>query len=121
MMRRSSILLALVAFSSACQTWRPAPIAPNLAAPENRPDIIRVELADGRRITMPRPVITADSIVGVVGFGSVIRTATADVRALEVQRYSLTRTFGLVLAHASAVVSVIALIVHVQPHYRGAF
>ena len=82
---------------------------------------MRVTLADGSRMTMVTHELRPDSLIGTMASGGPVRAAVGDVQTLEVQRFSLPRTASLVVTHASALVTVIALIVHVQPHYRGTF
>ena len=115
---RGVLVLTLVALAG-CRTWRPVDPS-GLAAAGARPDVVRVMRGDGTQVTMSRPVITSDSIVGYDGFDPV-GAALADVRSVEVQRWSAPRTAGLVVAQASLVLHVLALIVQVQPHYRGLF
>lgn len=81
----------------------------------------RVTLADGSRTTLWTHEIQRDSIIGTTAAGDDVRAAAGDVRSFEVPRLNATRTATLVVFHASALVSLIALIVHVQPHYRGTF
>jgi hypothetical protein len=95
-------------------------VAPGAAIGEQRPTIIRVTLPDGSQVRMSRPVIIGDSMVASTEANST-RTAVADVRRLEVQRFSVHRTVGLLVAHASIGLGVVAFIFHVQPHYRGLF
>jgi hypothetical protein len=83
--------------------------------------MVRLTLADGSQVILARPVVVADSIVGSGEVGSVVRAGAGDVRALEVRRLNLTRTASLVVTQASFILSMIALIVHLQPHYRGLF
>jgi hypothetical protein len=117
-MRAVLVLLSVVAFAG-CRTWRPVD-ASGLAIAEARPDAVRLVRTDGTRVTVSRPVISSDSIVGYDGFDPV-GAALTDVRTIEVQRWSAPRTAGLVVAQASLVLHLFALIVQVQPHYRGLF
>ena len=87
---------------------------------EARLDVVRLVRVDGTQVTVSRPVITSDSIVGYDGYDPV-GAALTDVRSLEVQRWSAARTAGFVVAQASLVLHLFALIVQVQPHYRGVF
>jgi hypothetical protein len=79
---------------------------------------VRVTFSDASVVTFERPSIVADSIQGSTASGDV-RRSVADVRGLEVRRSSVAKTGAFFVLQAAAVVSFIALVVHVQPHYRG--
>jgi hypothetical protein len=111
----SAACLVVLWACAACHSWQPSAIA--LVA-EERPSTVRVTLADGRVATIANPTVVADSIVGV-GEGGRGAVAAADVRVVEVNRLSLTRTTSLVVVHVSAAVTFLAYIVHWLPHYRG--
>lgn len=81
----------------------------------------RLTLMTDQQLTMTSALIRPDSIIGTSEFGEAVRVATSDVRSIEVHELSTTRTVGLLVTHASILVSAVALIIHVQPHYRGAF
>lgn len=112
------VLLCLIAMSG-CRTWRPVDVTgPAISAAA--PDVVRIVRTDGTRATVSDPSIVADSIVGYDGFDPV-RTALVDVESVELQRWSGPRTAGLIVAQASVILHLFALIVHAQPHYRGLF
>jgi hypothetical protein len=119
-MHRSLVLLLVCAITTAgCRTWQPMDVSgPVISAAA--PDIVRIVRTDGTRATVSDPAIVSDSIVGYDGFDPV-RTALVDVESVELQRWSGPRTAGLIVAQASLVLHFVALIVHVQPHYRGLF
>lgn len=83
---------------------------------EERPGTLRVTLADGDTLTFSQPTLVSDTIVGSAESGTQ-RAAVAEVRMLEVRRTSLPKTLGLVVAHASALLTAIVLIIDAQPHY----
>jgi hypothetical protein len=121
MHRPLPVILVLVCMTAttACRTWHPVDVSgPALAT--GAPDVVRIVRTDGTRATLEDPRIVADSIVGFEGFDPV-RTALVDVESVELQRWSGPRTVGLIVAQASVVLHFVALIVHVQPHYRGLF
>jgi hypothetical protein len=116
---RAGFVLCLIALPG-CRTWQPLEAAPGPAIAEARPEAVRVVRADGTRLTVSRPSVRADSIVGYDGFDQV-GAALADVQSVELQRWSAPRTAGFLVAQASLVLHVLALIVQAQPHYRGLF
>ena len=85
---------------------------------EERPRQVRLTRVDGDTLTIERPTIAGDSIVGLSGI-FFRRVAISDVQLLEVERISPTKTAAMFVAQAGAVVSIIALIIDLLPHYRG--
>lgn len=101
----------LLALFTGCQTWQPTTASPQTLFPDERPTSVRLTLPDGVVVTISDPVLRNDSIVSAVApaaaAGStefavfatptapaVLSVALADVRSLEVQRFSLTKTIG---------------------------
>ena len=118
---RASVMVG-IAFLVGCQTWQTVSVTPGTPAFEGRATEARVTYNDGVVATLTSALAFTDTILGTSpSTGLVVRTPAAAVRTLEVRRHSRTRTVSLLVAHASLVVSVIALVIHVQPHYRGAF
>ena len=121
MTRRRVAPLALVALLAGCQTWQTVTVRPGVA-PFDRTSEAHLTLTDGTTSTLTAARVIADTIVGTSPTtGLVHRTPVTTVRSIELRRHSKTRTTSLLVAHASAVIMVITLIVQVQPHYRGAF
>ena len=118
---RVAVLVA-IGFLFGCQTWQLVAVAPGTPAFEGRATEARLTDGDGSVTNLTSALAFSDTILGTSSTtGLVVRTANSDVRTLEVRRHSLTRTASLLVAHASLVVGAIALVIHVQPHYRGAF
>jgi hypothetical protein len=110
--------LLLLPLLGGCASWR-EPVSPPVALiSTERPPVIRLTRADGRVLTVERPTIARDSIVGSTDDG-LTRTAASDVVRLEVPRLNVTRTVALSAAQAGAVVGLIVVIVDLLPHYRG--
>ena len=118
-MRAGSVLL-FVAVLTGCRTWQPITVAPGPVIAETRPDGVRIVRTDGTRIDISQPQVRADSIVGFDGFDPV-GAPFSEVSSVEVPRWSVPRTTALIVAQASLVLHLFALIVQVQPHYRGLF
>jgi uncharacterized membrane protein len=70
---------------------------------------------------LERPSVVGDSILATPGGGSAsaASAATADVALLEVRHLSLPKTLALFVAHASGVITFVAFVIDLQPHYRG--
>ena len=116
---RTSVVLLLVLLAG-CRTWRTVEMAPGPAILETRSETVRLRRSDGTRVMVSQPQVRADSIVGFDGF-DIVGAPLADVSAVEVQDWSGPRTVGFVVAQASIVLHLFALIVQAQPHYRGLF
>jgi hypothetical protein len=116
--RKVSLLALALAFSG-CHTWQSVSRAPTSAVWRDLPDEIRLTLEDGRSLTLERPVIRLDQTIQSESGGP--SAALRDISSVEARRLSTVRTAGLVLAKASILFQVIAVIVAVQPHYHGLF
>lgn len=116
MPRGALFLLLGTQLLAGCQSWRASSLGPQALLEEERPGMIRVTLDDGRVATLSDPRMVADTIVGT---GDTQRAAAGEVRTLEVRRTSIPRTVALMVAHVTAVVTVVAFIIEIQPHYRG--
>ena len=68
----------------------------------------RVTLTGGEVVTLQSPTMRSDSIIGVLG-GAVVAVASSDVGWVEVRRFSIWKTIGLVYA-SSAVASAMGLL-----------
>jgi hypothetical protein len=117
---RVVFVLMVVAALAGCRTWQPITAAPGPVIADSRPDGVRLVRTDGTRIDVSRPQVRADSIVGFDGFDPV-GAPLSEVSSVEIPRWSVTRTTGLIVAQASLVLHLFALIVQLQPHYRGVF
>lgn len=112
-------MLVLAMALSACHTWQPVSRAPTSPVWRDLPDEIRLTLEDGRSLTLERPVIRVDQTIRAESGGEF--AALQDISGVEVRRLNTVRTFGLVLAKASILFQIVAVIVAVQPHYHGLF
>lgn len=102
----------------ACHSWRSASGPPGAFIAAERPHVVRLTRTNGSMVTLERPSVVGDSILGAAG-GAAARAATADVKTLEVRYTSVPKTLALLVAHASAVVTFVAFVIDLQPHYRG--
>lgn len=111
-------LLALLPSLGACHSWRTVSGAPRTYIDMERPQLVRATLEGGRTVTLAQPSMLADTIVGMTDLG-LGRAPTLELRSLEVQRTSVPKTLALIVTHVAVVVTAIAIIIDVQPHYRG--
>ena len=98
----------LVVLLTACHSWRPAAASPQWLIPAEQPSSVRVTLTGGEVVTLRSPTMRSDSIIGVLG-GAVVAVASSDVGWVEVRRFSIWKTIGLVYA-SSAVASAMGLL-----------
>ena len=109
---RRVIAALLLVLLTACHSWQPTTVSPQGWTPEERPSSVRVTLATGETVTVENPTVRNDSIVGATDAD--VGVASRDVGLLEVRRFSVGNTVGLVflipagLAAALVVVILIA-------------
>ncbi len=104
---RRVIAGALMVLLTACHSWQPTTISPQGWTPEERPSSVRATLTSREVITLRDPIVRNDSIVGAT-----VGVASRDVRVLEVERFSVGKTVGLVVGTstiAAAALLVVAL------------
>ena len=104
---RRVIAALLLVLLTACHSWRPTTVSPQGWTPEEQPSSVRATLTNGETVTIENPTVRNDSIVGVTDAS--VGVASRDVRSLEVRRFSVTKTVGLVLG-ISAVLAAIAVV-----------
>ncbi len=109
---RRVIAALLLVLLTACYSWQPTTVSPQQLIPEEQSSSVRATLTSGRTITVENPTMRNDSIVGATDTG-VAGVASRDVRSLEVWRFSVGKTIGLVLgtAAAAAAVTVFVMII----------
>ena len=70
---------------------------------------MRVTLVTGETVTIENPTVRNDSIVGVTDAS--VGVASRDVGLLEVQRFSVGKTVGLVFGVAAGLAAVTAVVI----------
>ncbi len=90
---RRVIAALLLLLLTACYSWQPTTPSPQGWTPEEQPSSVRVTLATGGTVTIENPTVRNDSIVGDTG----LAVASRDVGLLEVRRFSVGNTVGLVI------------------------
>ena len=111
--------LLLLPLMVGCRSWQATPFEQAYPSGSERPERVRLLLADSSVVVLERPVLSADSIRGFTEGGRNVSAATGDLQSFEVQRFSIVKSIAAVLAHVSTIVSVVTVIIDVQPHYRG--
>ena len=90
-------LLVLVSLTG-CKTWQPVEASPAPWIAQERPREVRLTTGDGARMTLRSPIVANDSIVSPLeGLPVLPRrgVALADLRALEVARFSAVKSAAL--------------------------
>ena len=85
---------------------------------EERPPAVRVTMNGGESLTFENPEMVNDSLVGFTDSG-VVRAAPADFSLLEIRHFSIVKTAALVASHFAVIAGFVAVVIWVQPHYRG--
>lgn len=93
--RSAAVLLLIVSSAPGCGAWRARPM-PEPASAQELPSPLRVEMRDGTARVLHRPVLSADSLVGLAGGSRASRQRTAvalsDVRAVQELELSAGQT-----------------------------
>ena len=110
----AALLLVLL---TACHSWQPTTVSPQGWTPEERPSSVRVTRMDGETVTVGDPTVRNDSIVGATGLG--VGVASRDVRLLEVRRFSVGKTVGLVLGIPVVVAAVLVVVLIIECERGG--
>jgi len=129
--RRRAALAALtalvVALQPACYNWHTSEVGPTEYLGTERPDVVRVTLADGSVVQIEDPHVIGESITGVLppqGRGREmeplpVTVPAGAVRTMEVRELSAPRT---AIAAAVVAVGAVAIVVGVlsnRTHGRG--
>ena len=103
---RRVIAALLMVLLNACYSWRPTTVSPRRLIVEEEPSPIRVVLSDGTELTLRDATIQSDSIItGRVRFGTE-NLLVRDVSRVDVQRFSLFKTVGVVVLTSAAVAAI---------------
>lgn len=89
---RPVALFLLVVYLAGCYTWSPTTISPPELIEEERPEQVRVTRWSGEQVTIVKPQVRADSIIG-----DEVGVAIEDIREIEVRRHSVAGYSMLVL------------------------
>ena len=114
--RRVMAVLLLVLLT-ACHSWQPTTVSPQGWTPEERPSSVRVTLATGETVTIENPTVRNDSIVGATDAD--VGVASRDVGLLEVRRFSVGNTVGLVILIPVGVVAAAVAVVIIDCDRQG--
>lgn len=100
----AAVVLACVLLFSSCTSWQPSPLAPRDLLEAERPSEVRVTTSAGDQFVVVEPQMSGDSLAS----RDTAVLAPADIRTLEVRRFSTSKTIGLLalLAGTYALVGV---------------
>jgi len=93
---------------AACHSWHVEPLDPVHLFSLHHPGAVRLTRADGSRLVLRHPVLSADTLVVTYWVGtqdSDARIALADIRIIETHGFSGARTAALVGVAAAVVVA----------------
>ncbi|MEO6057178.1 MAG: hypothetical protein ABIQ49_10095 [Gemmatimonadales bacterium] len=91
----ATLLLVIWGASSACNSWRVQPVAPEMLLGEAPPSTMRVRLQDTTRLVLKRPRLVADSVTGT-SHGAPRTVPLSAITEVAVRRFSAGRTVGMV-------------------------
>lgn len=111
--RRATGMLVLVAWLSGCTTWRTHPTDPQQYITEQRPDKVRLMLADSVIMQLQEPRILRDSVVGDQNVGNTNRRVAVpvgEVRAVQTGQFSFGKTAiaGIAIVSGAALLLVLS-------------
>ena len=58
-------VLLLILHLGACTSWRPATVSPRQVMEDDEPEVVRITLTDGERVTLLSPEVRGDTISGI--------------------------------------------------------
>ena len=104
----ASVPLVVLVSLTACKTWQPVEASPAPWIARERPQEVRVTTESGIRMTLRSPVVANDSIVMPMEGPPVLPrrgVALANLRTLEVARFSAIKSAGLAAGILAASIS----------------
>ncbi len=111
-LRRILSCILLPAYVGSCTSWRVEPVSPAQVVNQDQPSTIRVTLNDGSRFELDSPVVSGDSLLGLVKDESYRQRAVllADISRFEIRKGDALKTVGLVVGLAMLLGGVAILI-----------
>ena len=104
----TTLLLVLFGASSACNTWRVQPVAPEeLWRAPSPPSTVRLRLQDSTWVVLKRPYLTHDSVTGTLN-GAPSTVPLSHVTQVAVRGFSPGKTVGLVAIGVAGLFAVAA-------------
>jgi hypothetical protein len=103
---RLTVRCIAVLILAACTTWHAVPVTPEAYLGSMHPDQIRVTRRDASFVDLRGAVLHGDTIVGLTGSGSAHSTSRqlavplSSVQSIAEPKFSLSKTFGLVVVLA---------------------
>ena len=98
-MRRILSCILLPAYVASCMSWRVEPLSPAQVVTQEQPSAIRVTMKYGSRFELESPVVSGDSLVGLVKTESYASRGVllADISRVEIRKGDALKTVGLVV------------------------
>ena len=123
----AALTALVVALQPACYDWHATGVGPVEYIGTERPDVVRVTLADGTVVDIEAPQVIGESITGVLppqGRGremdpDPVTVPAAAVRIMEVRELSRPRTFVAVAVVAAGMVAILTGVLSNRTHGRG--
>jgi hypothetical protein len=109
-----TLLIGLIALTSACHTWRVESASPQaLLTSASPPGRLRVRLQDSTRLVLDQPHLLGDSLAGLQRTAAGVQSSTAvpleSITEVAVRRFSTGKTVGLVAGSFAALFAVAAV------------
>ena len=110
--RRILSCILLPAYVASCTSWHIEPVSPAQVVSQDKPSTVRVTLNDGSRFELDSPVVSGDSLLGLVKDESYRQRAVllADISRFEIRKGDALKTVGLVVGLAMLLGGVAILI-----------
>ena len=105
--RRFVVLSSLLLVLTGCMTWHNPRLEPGALIDQRHPQAVRVQRQDRSRVTLFRPMISGDSLVGNISRKKTTAIPLSDVSNVSVQRVNGPLTaLGLLLVGAIVAMAV---------------
>jgi len=110
-MRRILSCILLPAYVASCTSWRVEPVSPAQVVSQDKPSTVRVTLNDGSRFELESPVVSGDSLLGLVKDESYGQRAVllADISKVEIRIGDALKTAGLVVGLPLLLIGVVVI------------
>lgn len=123
----AALTVLVVALQPACYNWHATEVGPAEYLGTERPDVVRLTMADGTVVEIENPRVIGDSIEGVLppqGRGREmapfpVSVPVSDVRAVEARELSASRTAVAVGVTAVGIVAILVGVLSNRTHGRG--
>jgi hypothetical protein len=118
-------LFVACVFSTSCTAWHTIPLQPERFSADRSPELVRLTLSDGTKLTAGHPVLVGDSLVWVDQEGATSRDSTrsavltSGIQRAEVNRVDAGNTITALVFVGGAVGGLLYFWFHVVPGISG--